>query len=85
LEDQPSLHRYRARELFHQAVFILLTELASPKAGPELVNALLILGIFWALETGITILHCRRYIRKFIPEKRDPARAPQKALAKMGS
>ena len=60
---------------------ILLTGLASLKAGPGLVNALLILGIFWALETGITILHCRRYIREFIPEKRDPARAPQKAAA----
>ncbi len=61
---------------------ILFAGLASPKAIPDLFAGLLVLGIFWALETGITILHCRRYVRDFIPEKRDPARVPQGAIAK---
>lgn len=60
---------------------ILFAGLGSHKAVPDLFAGLLILGIFWALETGITILHCRRYVRDFIPEKRDPARAPQSAIA----
>lgn len=67
-----------------QILLVGLAGFASPKAGPEFFSGLLILGIFWAIETGVTILHCRRYIREFIPEKRDPARAPQKALPKMG-
>lgn len=40
----------------------------------DLLSALVVLAIFWGLETAITILHCRRYIQEFIPEKRDPAR-----------
>ena len=39
------------------------------------LSALLVLAVFWGIETAITILHCRRYIREFIPEKRDPSRA----------
>ena len=67
-----------------EILLILVAGLASPKAVPNLLNGLLILGIFWALETGVTILHCRRYIRDFIPEKRDPARVPQSAVPKIG-
>jgi hypothetical protein len=60
-----------------EILLVLFAGLASPKAVPELLNGLLVLGIFWALETAVTILHCRRYVRDFIPEKRDPSRAPQ--------
>jgi hypothetical protein len=57
-------------------VVILLAGLASPKAVPDLLAGLLILWLFWGFETVVTILHCRRYVRDFIPEKRDPARMP---------
>jgi len=67
-----------------QILLILFAGFASPKAVPGLFAGLLGLGIFWALETGITILHCRRYVRDFIPEKRDPTRSPQSAIAKIG-
>lgn len=59
-----------------EILLILVAGLASPNAVPNLFSALLLLGIFWALETAVTILHCRRYVREFIPEKRDPARMP---------
>lgn len=65
-------------------LIILFAGWASPKAVPDLFAGLLGLGIFWALETAITILHCRRYVRDFIPEKRDPTRSPQGAIAKAG-
>jgi hypothetical protein len=60
----------------------LFAGLAAPKAGANLLAGLLLLAMFWALETSITILHCRRYIREFIPEKRDPLCAPQAAFPK---
>ena len=66
-------------------LIILFAGLASPKAVPDLFAGLLGLGIFWALETAITILHCRRYVRDFIPEKRDPTRSPQTAIARIGA
>lgn len=59
-----------------EILVILSSGLRSPKAVPGLFGALLFLVIFWGLETGVTILHCRRYIREFIPEKRDPTRMP---------
>ena len=65
-------------------VVILLAGLASPKAVPDLLAGLLILGLFWGFETAVTILHCRRYVRDFIPEKRDPARMPKGAIANAG-
>lgn len=49
---------------------------ASPKRMPEVFAGLVVLAIFWALETAITILHCRRYIREFIPEKRNSVQVP---------
>jgi len=55
----------------------LFVGLSSPKALPNIRSTLIALGFFWAIETAITILHCRRYIRDFIPDKRDPARAHQ--------
>jgi hypothetical protein len=39
----------------------------SPKAAPNVLPTVAILGLFWALETAVTILHCRRYIRDYIP------------------
>jgi len=57
----------------------LFAGLTAPKAGPNLLSAVVILGVFWVLETSVTILHCRRYIREYIPEKRDPSRARQGA------
>ena len=67
-----------------EILLILFAGLASPKAVPNLFAGLLGLGIFWALETAVTILHCRRYVRDFIPEKRDPTRSPQGAIANIG-
>lgn len=63
-------------------LLVLFAGLAAPKAGENLLAGLLLLAMFWALETSITILHCRRYIREFIPEKRDPLRSPQAAFQK---
>ena len=67
-----------------EILLILFAGLASPKAVPDLFAGLLGLGIFWALETAVTILHCRRYVRDFIPEKRDPTRSAQGAIANIG-
>jgi hypothetical protein len=60
-----------------EVLSVLVIGLSSPQAMRRISSVLLILGLFWAVETGVTILHCRRYIREFIPEKRDPSRAPQ--------
>jgi len=57
-------------------VSILFSGLRSPKAGQDLFARLLVLVIFWGLETAVTILHSRRYVREFIPEKREAARSP---------
>ena len=65
-------------------IVLLFTGLSSPNALPELTGTLLILAIFWGLETAITILHCRRYIREFIPETRDPNRVPRAAVPGLG-
>ncbi len=65
-----------------EILLILFAGVGSPKAIPDLLSGLLVLAIFWGLETAITILHCRRYVREFIPQKRDPARAPQIAVGK---
>jgi PH (Pleckstrin Homology) domain-containing protein len=63
---------------------LALARNASPNATADLLGTLLILVIFWGLETGVTILHCRRYVRDFIPEKRDPARSPQPVAPRIG-
>jgi hypothetical protein len=57
--------------------------LTAPQAVPNLLSTVVILGVFWGLETAATILHCRRYVRDYIPEKRDPARARQEAAVKV--
>jgi len=62
----------------------LFVGLASPKAMPNILSGLVFLGLFWAIETAVTILHCRRYVREYIPEKRDPARAHQDLASKVG-
>lgn len=51
-----------------------------PQAPGNLAGGILVLLVFWALETAITILHCRRYIREYIPLRRTAA-SPSKALA----
>jgi hypothetical protein len=50
----------------------------------RILSGLVLLGLFWAIETAVTILHCRRYIREYIPEKRDPARRHQNLASKVG-
>lgn len=55
-----------------------------PQAPGNLAGGILVLFVFWALETAITILHCRRYIREYIPLRRAAA-STSKALAKGGS
>ena len=51
----------------------------------NILPALVVLAVFWALETAVTILHCRRYIRDFIPDKRDPSRVRQDATIRVTS
>jgi len=60
-----------------EVLALLVVGLASTKGMHNVFPALFVLALFWAVETGVTILHCRRYVRDFIPEKRDPSRAPQ--------
>ena len=67
-----------------EILLLLFGGLASPKAVPNLLSVLLILALFWAVETAVTVLHCRRYVRDFIPERRDRARAHQDPTAKIG-
>jgi hypothetical protein len=56
-----------------EILVLLFAGLASPKAMPNILSGLLLLGLFWALETAVTILHCRRYVREYIPERREHA------------
>jgi hypothetical protein len=63
---------------------LLVAASTSAKAMPNIRAGLLALGVVWAIETAVTILHCRRYVRDFIPEKRDPTRAHQDLTAKIG-
>jgi hypothetical protein len=58
-----------------EILVFLFAGLASPKAMPNILSGLVLLGLFWAFETAVTILHCRRYVREYIPEKRDLARS----------
>jgi hypothetical protein len=60
-----------------QILVLLFAGLASPKAMPNILSGLVLLGLVWAIETAVTILHCRRYVREYIPQKRDLARARQ--------
>jgi hypothetical protein len=64
---------------------LLAAASTSPKAMPNMRSGLLVLGLVWVIETAVTILHCRRYVRDFIPEKRDPTRAHQDLTAKIGA
>jgi hypothetical protein len=64
-------------------LFLLRAGLNSPVTRRAVFHQLIILGVFWAFETAVTILHCRRYIRDFIPEKRDPARVPNDVTANL--
>lgn len=57
----------------------------SNAAPTDFSATLTILAIVWVLETAITIMHCRRLVREFIPLKRDPTRAMQGAsIPKIG-
>lgn len=62
---------------------LLFAGLSSPRARASVLPTLTILLFFWALETAVTILHCRRYIRDFIPDKSGPLRARQDVTAKV--
>jgi hypothetical protein len=64
-------------------VVLALARTTAPNATTDLLTTLFILAIFWGLETAVTILHCRRYVRDYIPEKRDPTRSPQPIATKM--
>ena len=46
-----------------------------PELWSKVLSVFLFLAIVWVLETAVTILHGRRYIREYIPEKRDPTRS----------
>ena len=61
----------------------LFAGFASPRQRSNLLPALIVLGLFWALETAVTILHCRRYIRDYIPEKGGALRARQGVMTKV--
>ena len=60
-----------------EVLALLVVGLSSPQAMHRVSAVLFILALVWAVESAVTILHCRRYIRDFIPAKRDPSRAPQ--------
>ena len=62
----------------------LLIRHRDPGAAENLWGALIVLFIYWAVETAVNILHCRRYIREYIPLKRIRAQADQ-TLAANGS
>ena len=70
--------------LLLEILLLLFAGLASPRAMSNIRSPLIVLAFFWAIETAVTILHCRRYIRDFIPEKRDPTRAQQGVTAAVG-
>jgi len=65
-------------------LLLLLAGVASPRVRSNLLPTLAVLVLFWAFETAVTILHCRRYIREYIPEKRGALRGPQDVMAKVG-
>jgi hypothetical protein len=54
-----------------EILVFLFAGLASPKAMPNILSSLLLLGLFWAFETAVTILHCRRYVREYIPSRQE--------------
>ena len=47
----------------------------------DLTIVLAVFALSWGLETAVTILHCRRYIREFIPLKRRAAAAFKSSAA----
>jgi hypothetical protein len=63
--------------LIVDVLVMVASGLASGKTIEGLAGGLIVLGVFWAIETAVTILHCRRYVREFIPEKRDAVRMAQ--------
>jgi hypothetical protein len=65
-------------------LLLLLAGVASPRVRSSLLPTLAVLVLFWAFETAVTILHCRRYIREYIPEKRGALRGRQDVMAKVG-
>ena len=63
---------------------LILIRSRDPNAAENLAGALIVLFVYWVLETAVTILHCRRYIREYIPLKRTRVPADQ-TLAANGS
>jgi hypothetical protein len=68
------------------AVAVLMAQGAANGRGRgDLVAIAVFLGFVWTLETAITVLHCRRYIREYIPEKRRAAGTNVSLTAKAGA
>jgi hypothetical protein len=61
--------------LILELVLLVAAAANKPKLWSSVLSVLMFLAIVWVLETLVTILHGQRYIREYIPEKRDPARA----------
>lgn len=61
--------------LILELVLLVVVATRKPALWNNVLSVFLFLAIVWVLETAITILHCRRYVREFIPEKRDPMRS----------
>lgn len=61
--------------LLLDVVLVLADGFSHPEAMQGVMAAFIGLAIYWGVETTITILHCRRYIRQYIPKKRDSSRA----------
>jgi hypothetical protein len=71
---------------FLVAVAMLIIQgAASGRGRGDLVAVMVFLGFIWAVETAVTILHCRRYIREYIPEKRRAAGTNVSLTAKAGA
>lgn len=61
--------------LLLEIALLILAGMNRPALMQNVLSALVLLAVIWVLETAVTILHCRRYIREFIPDKRDPSRS----------
>jgi len=61
--------------LILEIVLFLVVGLSSSKPGTAVLSNLTALFLFWAIETAVTILHCRRYVRDFIPMRGKTASA----------
>lgn len=63
---------------------LLAAGLSSHRMPPNLLASLVAFALVWAFETAVTILHCRRYIREFIPDRRAASTVTQGISAAKG-